>query len=235
MKRMALLGLCLALAGCTTTVDGSASTVTGLATTKTSATATTTTTTTPPLVAPTSIEGKLLTLDELGEIADDTDMQVKQSYSEPDSGKKPVDPILCSYRIAFATSPAYFNSDRLAMAGESDRGASGNVAAQMITVYADRTVPGQVLSAATSEWTGCKADQPFTVSGGGGHWIPDELTVEDTRIGTTMTRQEKPPRSCHHVMASQANVIVETFACDAGDTAEQANEIADKILAKLPK
>jgi hypothetical protein len=35
-------------------------------------------------------------------------------------------------------------------------------------------------------------------------------------------------------MASQANVLVETIACGDGDIVDQANEIANRILASFP-
>jgi hypothetical protein len=35
-------------------------------------------------------------------------------------------------------------------------------------------------------------------------------------------------------MASQANVVVETAVCGDNDTRVAANQIADRILAKIP-
>jgi PknH-like protein len=230
MRRAALLWVCIAVAGCTNVIGGTVHPGASLGTTP----ATTTTTTSAPVVAATATKDKLLTLDELGRIVDDTNMAVKQTYSEPDSTNKPVDPSDCVYRMAMATAPAYWLPGRVAMAGDSDRGAKGNVAGQLIAVYADRSIPARVLGAAKVEWQACKADQLITITDGGGHWVADTMAVESTRIGTTLTRRERPPRTCRHVMATQANVVIETWVCGGGNTTDQANAIADKILAKVP-
>jgi len=88
-------------------------------------------------------------------------------------------------------------------------------------------------------WGLCPDHAPFTYDFGHGvsHWTTGTITAnEDTsRISTTAQRQEPPPHTCAHVMAAQANVVVETHACGDGDTLAAANAIADRILAKVPQ
>ena len=67
------------------------------------------------------------------------------------------------------------------------------------------------------------------------HWFPGKTTLEETQISTTIQRQEPTPRTCYHVMARQANIVVETMACGDGNTIDHANEIPSRILAKFPQ
>jgi len=53
-----------------------------------------------------AVNDKRLTVDELGKVVADTDIHVEQSYSEPDD--KPVDPPVCTYRMAFGEVAGVF-------------------------------------------------------------------------------------------------------------------------------
>jgi PknH-like protein len=113
--------------------------------------------------------------------------------------------------------------------------AGGQVATHLITVFDDRDQPSLV-SAAPRVWGYCEQGAAFSTTSGDvvQHWVPGETSVEETRVGTTVQRQDQPPRGCHHGVAAQANVVVETIVCGDGNTADPANEIATRILGKLP-
>jgi len=62
------------------------------------------------------------------------------------------------------------------------------------------------------------------------------MTITDLRITSTAQRQQPTPRTCSHVLAAQVNVVAEASVCAGdGDTNGQANQIADKILAKFAR
>ncbi|HET6737102.1 sensor domain-containing protein, partial [Mycobacterium sp.] len=88
------------------------------------------------------------------------------------------------------------------------------------------------------DWDRCPQGQVLTMDLGNGEtrqYEAGELIAGENRIGNTITRLDPPPRSCHKVMAAQSNVLVETTVCGTGDVTSQANEIADQILAKVPR
>ena len=131
MRRAALLGVCVTVAGCTTVTGGSTQPADTLGTTMV-----TTTTTAPALVPAASTTDKLLTRSELAAIVGDTDLTEVESYTEPDVAKQPIKPRECAYRAPVAETIGYLGTGRQAMVGNTNRGAPrGRVAAQLITAF----------------------------------------------------------------------------------------------------
>ena len=227
-----LAGACVAVGGCATRVDGSAQPADTLG-----PTGTTTTTPTPTLVPAAGIADKLLKRDELGGIVGDTDMKDNANVTKPELWTPGFVPEECVYRMLVAQSMNY--GGQMAFAGNQATGARGQIASQMIAVWTDRDQSRQKVRNAALNWGLCPDDAPFTYDSGHGvsHWTTGTITAnEDTsRISTTAQRQEPPPHTCAHVMAAQANVVVETSVCGDGDTLAAANTIADRILAKVPQ
>ncbi|ORA81346.1 hypothetical protein BST28_07355 [Mycolicibacter kumamotonensis] len=90
----------------------------------------------------------------------------------------------------------------------------------------------------------CDAGQPFTTTSGTvtQHWTPTAVTTDATdplstatRVGAGATRQEPPARSCYHAALARANVTVESIVCGDTDSAAAANQLVDRISAKLPR
>jgi hypothetical protein len=196
-----------------------------------------TTTSTGPAIVPTvGIKGKLLSLTQLGAIVGDTDMRQLAAYTEPDVDTSGLEPFDCRAAMLAATSSGYFQKTRQAMIGDTDRGAGGWAAAQVISVFASRDDPAEFLNATTRNWASCLRQGAVTLTGPPAqHWTPRQPEQTATRIALTITRQEPPPRTCHHVMAAQANIAVEAVVCGDGDTVTPANQIVDALLAKFPK
>jgi hypothetical protein len=228
-----LAGVCVAAGGCATRVEGTAQPVDTLGPTRT-----TTATPTPALVPAAGIADKLLKHDELGSIVGDTDMKDNANLTKSELWTPGFVPEECAERIMVAQAMNY--GDQMAFVGNQATGARGQVASQVISVWTDREKPRQIVRAnAELTWKACPDNSPFTFDSGHGvnHWTTGTITAnEDTsRISTTAQRQEPPPRTCAHVMAAQANVVVETSVCGDGDTLAAANQIADRILAKVPQ
>jgi hypothetical protein len=200
-------------------------------------TTTAATTSTAATVVPTvGIKGKLLSLAQLGAVVGDTDMKQLAAYTEPDVDTSGLDPFDCRAAMLAATSSGYFQKTRQAMIGDTDRGAGGWAAAQVISVFASRDDPAEFLNATTRNWASCLRQGAVTLTGPPTqHWTPRQLEQGNARIALTITRQEPPPRTCHHVVAAQANIAVEAVVCGDGDTATPANQIVDALLAKFPK
>jgi hypothetical protein len=196
---------------------------------------TTPTSTTPAIVPTVDIKGKLLALAQLDGVLGDTDMRPLASYTEPQIGTSGVDPFECRPTLLVATANAYFQKARQGMVGDTNRGAGGWVASQVISVFASRADPKAFLDSVASEWSGCIGKGAMTATTDPPQrWNPGSLEQTDDRIALTITRQDPPPRSCRHVVATQANIAVEVQVCGEGDTVGPANTLVAALLAKFP-
>jgi hypothetical protein len=219
----------IALAACGDTTVGTARPAADLGKATTSAPA-------PSIVPAAGINTKLLNLTQLGAIVGDTDMRPNVSYTEPNTFTSGVDPFGCVPAAVAATSSGYYSKARIAMAGDTNRGTGGQVATQVISVFATRDDPANMLFSFRLDWASCVRKAGFTVTGDvDQHWTTGTIEDGENRLSITLTRTEPPPRTCHHVVAAQANVAVEAIACGDGDTTKEANEITDTILSKFPK
>lgn len=234
MRLIAMLTLSLALAGCADVVDGTAAPAEAPATTTAAPT-----TTAPAMVTTASLSTLLLKRGELGTIVGDTDMNQAQEITtgHPNALANPVDPYECRDRTLPAETGMGFRSVQ-GVLGNVNRGVGGQAATQVVAVFGNREDPGRALEVARDEWDDCAQGQVFTIDAGDGatqKYSAGEVVPGQTRIGNTITRLDPPGRTCHKVMAAQANVLVETTVCGTGDVTAQANEIADVILAKVPR
>jgi PknH-like extracellular domain len=232
------IGVCVVVAGCATTLDGTAEPADTLGPNPT-----TSTTAAPTLVPAAGINDKLLKRSELAGIVGDTDMRQFVTYVKPDdSVVLVVQPSECTYRLFVAGANAYGaglgGHELVAMAGDGNRGARGQVAYQVISVWQDRVQPVRAVEDIGLDWGLCP-DGVFTLNApeGQAHWLTGTVIsrAPAPRISTTSQRQEPPPHTCSHVVAAQANVLVETSVCGDGDTMSAANQIADSLLAKFPQ
>ncbi len=197
------------------------------------------TTTTPALVPAAGVEDKLLTPSELAAIVGDVDMSEVESYTSPPKLAPGFEPRECEHRARVATALAYQGKGRQATVGNTNRGVNGRVAAQVISVWENRKQARHVVDSVRIGWAFCHADEQFTVAGSGGepdqYWVAGQISADgETRASSVIERREPSGRTCHSVVAVQANIGVEARACGDGDTAAQANEIVDRILARFP-
>ena len=229
-----LVGVCVAAGGCATRVEGTAQPADTLG-----PTGTTTTTPAPALVSAAQASDKLLKRSELESIVADSDMKQTVNLTKPEDDFMAFDPHECAERLLVGQGLDYGGDKMRAFVGNQARGARGQVASQVVTVWVDRDQPRLSVRMSAMNWDACADNEAFTsnLAGGVQHWTSGTVTAnEDTsRISTTSQRQEPPPHTCSKVMASQANVVVETSACGDGDTLAAANQIADRILAKVPQ
>jgi hypothetical protein len=194
------------------------------------------TSTTPAIVPTTGIKGKLLSLAQLGAIVGDTDIKQLRAWAEPNIDTAGVDPFDCTAAMLVATNGGYYQKTRQAMIGDTDRGARGWVAAQVISVFSSRAATAPFLDAMASDWNSCHRKGAITLTGPPDqHWTAGQLEQGDARIAITVTRNDPPPRTCRHVLAAQANIVVDALVCGDGDTVAPANQLVDALLAKFPK
>jgi hypothetical protein len=235
---LAVLGVGSIVLGCS---DGTGATTQPAQTTESAPSVTSAAPPTPALVAASAAKGALLKRSELGEIIGDTDLRQVQSHTKPWQSSDGVDPRDCAPRLLFNQAVAA-GGYQLAV-GDTNRGARGQVAQQLITVFANRDQPARVVGDFARMFGYCAAGAPFSTTIGSvtQHWMPGPVTsdatgpVSDaTRAGAGAQRQEAPARNCYHATVVRANVVVESVVCGDGDSAGQANVIIDRIAAKFP-
>ncbi len=224
-----MIGACAVVAACSTVINGSPTPAGNPG-------PVTITPSTTSVVPASAITGKLLTRNELADIIGDSGLKETDTYSKPAYVTEGIDPPECGQRVLVNNTFSYSSDDRAAMDGNADTGAGGKLAAQVVSIWASAKTAKQMLSISAEYWETCKDGQPFTVTSDNStqQWTAGPVTVTDLRITSTSQRQQPTPRTCSHVMAAQVNVVVETSVCAGdGDTIGQANQIADKILAKF--
>jgi hypothetical protein len=196
----------------------------------------------PALVAASAAKPALLKRSELGEIIGDTDLRQVQSHTKPWQSGDGADPRDCAPRLLFNEAVAAYGY-QLAV-GDTNRGARGQIAQQLVTVFDNRDQPAKVVGDLARMFGYCAAGAPFSTTVGDvtQHWTPGPVTSDATgplsdatRAGAGAQRLEAPPRTCYHATMARANVVVESVVCGDGDSEGQANLIIDRIAAKFPE
>jgi hypothetical protein len=227
-----LIGACAVIAACSTAITGNPIPAGNPGPVTTAPSATTS------VVPASAITGKLLTRNELAEIIGDTDLKETATYTEPAYITDGVDPPECGERVLVNNTFSYYSNDRAAMDGNGNTGGGGKLAAQVVSIWASAKSAKQMLSITGEDWRSCKDGQPFTLvlNNTAQQWTAGPVTFTNLRITSTAQRQQPTPRTCAHVLAAQVNVVAEASVCAGdGDTNGQANQIADKILAKFAR
>lgn len=243
-----LLGIGLLLAGCSESTDGN---VEASSQQPTTAAAQSPGTADPAKAARTA----LLQPGELGEIIGDTDLQQIATFSRPAQPSDGIEPRDCAARLLF--QEAVGADGYQAVVGDNNRGTRGQSAAQLIQVFPETSpvwpqpgrqalrVAGNTVRMINDEQ--CREGVVFTVSAKDvtQHWTAGPVTAENpealpdprrdtARGGGGVTRQEAPARNCYHAVLAHGSAVVESIVCGDGDSAAQANQVIDRIAAKLP-
>lgn len=247
----------LLLSGCSTAVDGQAKKAPEIDEQTTATTGPATSASPPPPTAstPDLAREALLKRSELAEIVGDTDMRQEASFDKPDQSAVGIEPTQCAVRALFQQSSAAY--DYLAAMGNQNTGARSQSVSQLIQVFPvknkawrepnrhARRVASDIVVKFNHEQCRQGTVATVTVEGKTQHWTagpvssenPAALTdtmQETTRGGAGMQRQGGKPRSCYHAVLARANAVVESVVCGDGDSQAQANQIIDRIAAKLP-
>jgi hypothetical protein len=157
----------------------------------------------PRLVSAAAAGAALLKRTELGEIIGDTDLRQVKSYTKPSESGEGVQPRDCAPRLLF--SEAVAAAGYQAAVGASSRGARGQSAAQLITVFTDREQPARVVGDLGRMVGYCAEGESFSTTAGDAtqQWIAGPAASDAlgpvsgaTRAGGGAQRQEAPPRNC---------------------------------------
>jgi PknH-like extracellular domain len=151
---------CAVVAACTTTVDGAAKPGPRTAPPASAPTITAS------LVPASAIGGKLLTRNELAAIIGDTDLQETAAYTKPEYITEGIEPPECGQRVLANNTFTSDSEQRAAMAGNSNAGAAGKRAAQVVSIWASPKDAKQMVAISGEDWGTCKEGQPVLPSPG---------------------------------------------------------------------
>jgi hypothetical protein len=229
------------LAGCGSAVEGDAGPASDLGTATSPAPPPTTTTAAPPaapstpaLVPAASGADLLLKRSELGEIIGDTDVVETQAYTGPQRSNVKIDPWACRYRALVGESGVWAKKPTLV--GNANLGAHKQAVTQMVAIFENPGDAAEALKTVEHDWGTCPNGDIFFIEldpTNNQRWVPYPVSTAPNRIGTTFQRDGKT-RNCHHIVANQANVLVDNLVCTDGDSVAPANTLTDRILAKVP-
>lgn len=247
-----LLGAVVLLAGCSHSVDGSVDESAKAATTSAAAQ---TPTATPGADPVASARAALLNPGELGEVIGDTDVKQTATFSRPGQPSDGIEPRDCAARLLF--QEAVGADGYQGVVGDNNRGARGQSAAQLIQVFPETSpvwpepgrqalrVAGNTVRMINDEQ--CREGVVFTTTAKDvtQHWTAGPVTAENAealadprrdtaRGGGGVARQETPARNCYHAVLARGSAVVESIVCGDGDSQAQANQVIDRIAAKLP-
>jgi hypothetical protein len=179
----------------------------------------------------------LLQGSELAAIVGDTSMELLEQITGPAPASPALEvvPFDCIYRLGPASTLEYVGKFLDTIVGDLNRGPRGQTATQVITAFVNRDEPRGAVTTADLSWRRCQEGQQFTVEEARitHTWIAGATNRTDYRVTTGYGRVDAD-RTCHHVLASQANLVVEAMSCGDGDTAAEANRIADRLLEGFP-
>lgn len=193
----------------------------------------------PPSAPSATAKDHLLKGSELAAIVGAQSMEVVRKITEPTAAYRlNVQPFECVYRVGVASTMEYSYSGLKVIVGDVSRnpGDQAVTVTQVITVFDERDTPKSAADTAYANWSNCQEGQEFTtkIDDVEERWVANATTREGYRVETGFTRQGGPPRSCHHVLSGQGEVLVEAMTCGDGDIAAQADQVADRLLAGFP-
>jgi serine/threonine-protein kinase len=211
-----------------------------------SAVSTTTSTPPPAPVTPLPVEALdnlLPTPEELAQIMGASKLAVWKSFDRMSDESPALDKKSCIGAFAPAQAAPYVDAGGWTAVREQAVHEPGPVPIAFEVIQAAIEFPSveaadKALASQTAVWASCSG-QEFTTSFAGTPtepWKFGPLTAKDRLISMTQfpIRENRPTSGpCQRAVKVQANMVADVFACRIGVT-DQAIEIADAILAKVP-
>lgn len=145
-----------------------------------------------------------------------------------------VDPAACTSVAFYGQAVTYRNvSWRLARVAQYS--ASPIVVSQSVVLTASADVAQNFLKEQSRAWEDCRGEtyRWGTFSAGEHRVLSVDTTTDSDRILAVTQKVGDPPGAdCGHVMAVKEAYVVEAVTC--GDPRYDTNELADRILARIP-
>lgn len=221
-QSLVLAGICLLVAGCSTTSNAQSTTPTR--------------TMIPRPLVEREMTGLLLTPEEAAAAMGAPPMTVTESQTTMSDNSAIMEPRECLAIDGAAEAPVYADSGFTAERDESlNTGDSfSHYVKQAVVLFPYIEKAAAFFEASTQQWPAC---HQYSHTQSGSQWTVGEITNVDNTLSTVATQQEAaaPGWACGHALALRNNVIIDVNTCSAapGDSAVRiADQIGDKVLAR---
>ena len=225
---LAVAGICILTAGCSSGSNQG---------TKTSTTATTTTTTTAPPVAETALDGLLLSPEQVNTAMGATEMAVTKTHTSMSDDSATMEPKECLAVDGSAQAQVYANSGFMAERDQTlDRQEGDNLThfvEQAVVLFPTAKQASDFFTASAQQWQAC---HDYTHIQSKTQWTVGATSNTNGVLSTISTLQNPPStgwKACGRALTAKNNVIVDVNTCSV-DPKNSAVDIANQIAAKVP-
>jgi hypothetical protein len=219
---LAVAGICILTAGCSSSNQG----------TKTSTT-TTTTTTAPPL-AETALDGLLLGPEQVNTAMGATEMAVTKTHTSMSDDSATMAPKECLAIDGSAQAQVYADSGYTALRDQTLQEGDNftHYVEQAVVFFPSAKQAGAFFNVSAQQWPAC---HQYTHTQTNSEWTVGPVSNTNGTLSTSATQQNAnaPGWSCGRAMAIKNNVVIDINTCSANPT-DSAVNIANQIAAKVP-
>jgi hypothetical protein len=220
---LAVAGICILTAGCSSSNQG----------TKTSTTTTTTTTTAPPL-AETALDGLLLGPEQVNTAMGATEMAVTKTHTSMSDDSATMAPKECLAIDGSAQAQVYADSGYTALRDQTLQEGDNftHYVEQAVVFFPSAKQAGAFFNVSAQQWPAC---HQYTHTQTNSEWTVGPVSNTNGTLSTSATQQNAnaPGWSCGRAMAIKNNVVIDINTCSA-NPADSAVNIANQIAAKVP-
>ena len=220
---LAVAGICILTAGCSSSNQG----------TKTSTTTTTTTTTARPL-AETALDGLLLSPEQVNTAMGATEMAVTKTHTSMSDDSATMAPKECLAIDGSAQAQVYADSGYTALRDQTLQEGDNftHYVEQAVVFFPSAKQAGAFFNVSAQQWPAC---HQYTHTQTNSEWAVGPVSNTNGTLSTSATQQNAnaPGWSCGRALAIKSNVVIDINTCSA-NPADSAVNIANQIAAKVP-
>jgi PknH-like extracellular domain len=221
---LAVAGICILTAGCSSGSNQG---------TKTSTTTTTTTTTAPP-VAETALGELLLSPEQVNTAMGATEMAVTKTHISMSDDSATMAPKECLAIDGSAQAGVYAGSGYTALRDQTLQEGDNftHYVEQAVVFFPSAKQASAFFSISAQQWPAC---HQYTHIQSGSLWAVGPISNTNGTLSTTATQQNAnaPGWACGRALAIKNNVVIDVNTCSANPT-DTAVNIANQIAAKVP-
>src|SRR5271167_4246071 len=221
---LAVAGICILTAGCSSGSNQG---------TKTSTTTTTTTTTAPP-VAETALDGLLLSPEQVNTAMGATEMAVTKTHTSMSDDSATMAPKECLAIDGSAQAQVYADSGYTALRDQTLQEGDNftHYVEQAVVFFPSAKQAGAFFNVSAQQWPAC---HQYTHTQTNSEWTVGPVSNTNGTLSTTATQQNAnaPGWACGRALAIENNVVIDINTCSANPT-DTAINIANQIAAKVP-
>ena len=218
---LAVVVICVLVAGCGSTVGNAEST-------------TTTRSMIPRPLVERELAGLLLSPEQVNAAMGATGMTVTNTQTSMSDNSATMAPQECLAIDGAAEAPVYANSGYWAERDQSlnDGDHFTHYLKQAVVLFPTMEKAGAFFDASTQQWPACRQ---YTHTQSGSLWAVGPISNTNGTLSTTATQQNAnaPGWGCGRALAIRNNILIDVNTCSA-NPADSALNIANQIAAKVP-